>query len=78
VTKRWTQTVPYLLQHLKEGEKMLIHCAAGYGRTGMMTAALLVAMGVDPEKAIALVRTARPGTIETPEQEAFIRNLQGL
>jgi len=78
VTKRWTQTVPYLLQHLKEGKKMLIHCAAGYGRTGMMTAALLVAMGVDPEKAIALVRTARPGTIETPEQEAFIRNLQGL
>jgi len=78
VIQRWAETVPQLLQHLQEGQKVVIHCAAGYGRTGMMTAALLVAMGVDAEKAIALVRAARPGTIETPEQEAFIRGLQGL
>jgi ADP-ribosyl-[dinitrogen reductase] hydrolase len=76
VTRRWTQTVPQLLQYLQEGQKVVIHCAAGYGRTGMMTAALLVAMGVDAQTAIALVRAARPGTIETPEQEAFICNLQ--
>jgi ADP-ribosyl-[dinitrogen reductase] hydrolase len=78
VTKRWSQTVPSLLAHLQKGQKVLIHCAAGYGRTGMMTAALLVAMGVDAEKAIESVRSARPGTIETPEQEAFIRSLQTL
>ena len=78
VTKRWAEALPQLLQYLQEGQKVVIHCAAGYGRTGMMTAALLVAMGVDAEQAIALVRAARPGTIETPDQETFIRGLQGL
>jgi protein-tyrosine phosphatase len=76
VTTRWLKTVPHLLQHLKDGENILIHCAAGFGRTGMMSAALLVAMGVASEKAIRLVRASRPGTIETPGQEAFIQNLQ--
>ena len=78
VTTRWMQTVPSLLQYLKEGKNVLIHCAAGFGRTGMMSATLLVAMGVDPERAITLVRSSRPGTIETPEQEAYIRNVQAL
>lgn len=77
VTMRWAETVPQLLQHLQAGQRVVIHCAAGYGRTGMMTAALLVAMGIDAEKAIAVVRAARPGTIETLEQEAFIRGLPG-
>lgn len=75
VAERWKQAAPSLLAHLQKGHKVLIHCAAGYGRTGMMTAALLVAMGVDAEKAIKNVRSARPGTIETAEQEAFIRSL---
>jgi uncharacterized protein (DUF486 family) len=52
------------------GKQLVIHCAAGYGRTGMMAAALLVAMGVDSEEAIAREREARPGSIETPGQEA--------
>lgn len=76
VAELWAQTVPSLLAHLQKGQKVLIHCAAGYGRTGMMTAALLVAMGIDAEKAIESVRSARPGTIETSEQEAFIQSLQ--
>ena len=76
VTRRWTQTVPQLLEYLHGGRKVVIHCAAGYGRTGMMTAALLVAMGVDASSAIALVRAARAGTSETPEQGAFIYSLQ--
>jgi ADP-ribosyl-[dinitrogen reductase] hydrolase len=78
VAERWAQTMPSLLTHLQKGQKILIHCAAGYGRTGMMTATLLVAMGIDAEKAIKNVRLVRPGTIETPEQEAFIRSLQTL
>jgi ADP-ribosyl-[dinitrogen reductase] hydrolase len=78
VAEHWAQTMPSLLTHLQKGQKILIHCAAGYGRTGMMTATLLVAMGIDAEKAVENVRLVRPGTIETPEQEAFIRSLQTL
>ena len=32
----------------------------------------LLGLGLDPGAAIAAVRTARPGAIETPDQEAFI------
>lgn len=76
VTESWMMAVPQLLKYLEKGQRVVIHCAAGYGRTGMMTATLLVAMGVDAHTAIALVRSARPGAIETPEQEAFVCNLQ--
>ena len=46
-----------------------VHCGAGIGRTGTVLAAVLVAEGSDADEAIAVVRAARPGSIETPEQE---------
>ena len=45
------------------------HCRGGLGRAGMISARLLVESGVEPEVAIAKVRAARPGAIETREQE---------
>ncbi len=67
-------SIPKLLSELESRHDLLIHCAGGLGRTGMMSAVLLVAMGKKPEEAIAIVRKARPGSIETPEQEAFVKN----
>jgi protein-tyrosine phosphatase len=52
---------------------VLVHCAAGLGRTGTLAALLLVEGGLEPEAAIARVRQARPGTLETADQEAFVR-----
>ena len=49
-----------------------IHCGAGYGRTGTVLAAYLVAGGISPSEAIAKVREMRPGSIETIEQERAI------
>jgi ADP-ribosyl-[dinitrogen reductase] hydrolase len=68
----WAALEAGLLAQLSSGEHVLVHCAAGLGRTGTMVAKLLVAMGVEGEAAIALVRTARPGTIETEVQRAFV------
>ena len=45
------------------------------GRGGTIAARLLVELGVKPDKAIADVRTARPGAIETPGQERFVRGI---
>jgi atypical dual specificity phosphatase len=58
---------------LARGEKILVHCGAGYGRTGTFLACLLVTDGVDPEEAMRRVREKRPGSIETRGQEAFVR-----
>lgn len=70
---RWRAALPNLLRRLSDGEAILIHCAAGLGRTGMMAATLLIASGETPDAAITRIRQARPGTIETAAQEAFVR-----
>ena len=48
----------------------------GLGRTGMIAARILVEMGLSAELAIKSVREARPGTIETAAQEAYVRTLE--
>ena len=58
---------------LAAGEKVIIHCLAGLGRTGMMAARLLVDIGVPPETAIADVRRVRPRAIQTNAQEDYVR-----
>lgn len=52
---------------------VVVHCAAGIGRTGTVLACYLVSLGADPSAAIDQIREQRPGSIETPEQEAVVR-----
>jgi ADP-ribosyl-[dinitrogen reductase] hydrolase len=61
---------------LAQGQRVVVHCAAGLGRTGTVAAVLLVAQGLEPQLAIAQVRQARPGTLETAQQEAFVHALR--
>ena len=72
----WQQIKESILAALARRETVLLHCAAGLGRTGMMAACLLVACGQTPAAAIAQVRAARPGTIETEAQAAFIQDVR--
>jgi protein-tyrosine phosphatase len=50
-----------------------MHCRGGSGRAGMIAARLLAETGVDLNEAMARVRAVRPGGIETPAQEDWVR-----
>ena len=73
-TKAWSALETILSERLKNGGSVLIHCRAGFGRSGMMAARLLIACGSPPDDAVKTVRNARPGTIETPAQLDWARN----
>jgi len=51
---------------------VVIHCAAGMGRTGVVLACYFIDKGLNATNAIARVRRLRPGSIETEEQEEAV------
>lgn len=57
---------------LEAGERALVHCRAGLGRTGTLLACYLVRHGFTAEGAIRGIRSLRPWSVETPEQEAAV------
>jgi len=55
------------------GRTVVVACFGGFGRTGTAVGCLLVDARLSADDAIALVRTTRPGTIETRSQEGFVQ-----
>lgn len=70
--RRWRESGRELRFLLNDGLPIALHCRGGKGRTGTVAARLLVELGTPPAQAIARVRSARPGSIETREQEKFV------
>jgi protein-tyrosine phosphatase len=64
--------VERILASARASETVVIHCKGGLGRTGTAAACCLVALGYEAARAIAIVRAARPGTVERAKQERFI------
>ena len=71
----WTSVAPLIHALLDKGEGVAMHCRAGLGRTGTVAARILIERGLPWRQAMACVRLARPGAIETPAQEAYLEGL---
>jgi protein-tyrosine phosphatase len=54
---------------------VLVHCNAGLGRTAVVLASLLKTHGLAGDPVTELRRIYRPGAMEEPVQEAFVRTL---
>ena len=58
------------------GKRILIHCAGGVNRSGLLAAAALIRDGMGAVEAVKTVRARRPGALINPE---FVRLLtEGL
>lgn len=71
--ENWQVEGQQIIASIAAGERVLLHCLAGLGRTGMIAARLLVDMGMSAEQAIVEVRRLRPRAIQTSEQEEYVR-----
>lgn len=64
---------------LRDGEKTVVHCNAGMGRTGTVLACIMVLKyDLSAEDAIKLLRGKRKGSIQTFKQEDGVREFEKL
>ncbi len=74
----WPAAGPMLRAHLLAGRSILLHCLGGLGRTGTVAAMLLAELGEAPDAAVAAIRRARPGALETAAQAAYALAIRPL
>ncbi len=65
---RWPEVSAAARRHLGRGGRVLVHCFAGCGRSGMVALRLLVELGEGPEAALARLRAVRPCAVQTEAQ----------
>ncbi|MCB9601672.1 MAG: ATP-binding cassette domain-containing protein [Sandaracinus sp.] len=58
------------------GQRVVVHCLAGLGRTGTVLAMYAIWRGTSAVDAIELVRTLRPRTIQSDEQVRFLEGFE--
>ena len=75
-TQQLAQIAQFIETQKSHSHSVLVHCGEGKGRTGTVLAAYLVYNGMRADEAIQLVREKRPGSIQTAEQEAAIREFE--
>lgn len=65
--------VKFIDSKIQEGKRIVAHCYAGMGRTNLMLASYFVYLGMEPDKALDLVKEKRPYQSINEEQEEALR-----
>jgi protein-tyrosine phosphatase len=60
-----------IARRLENGDQLLIHCAAGIGRTGLLAMLVVMILGEDRSTALEIVEAAG-GNPETSAQQSFL------
>lgn len=76
VEERHRKLVDEIVEALEGGRTVVIHCLGGMGRTGLVAATVLVALGYSAQEAIRFVQEARPGTIENEAQIGYVEGFE--
>ncbi|MDT8423336.1 MAG: dual specificity protein phosphatase family protein [Desulfuromonadales bacterium] len=70
------QIIKLIRAEIQQQQRVALHCQAGLGRAGTVSACFLVAGGSTSEDAMLFVRWVRQGAIQSREQEMFILNFE--
>jgi len=79
--ERWVGIGLRLMKTLTGGGRVVVHCRGCLVRSGIVVALLLIEAGMDSRDAVDAVdavREARPGDIETIQQEAYVRGYRAM
>ncbi len=71
------QLLSRLYHNLLDGKRIAVHCRGGIGRSGLITASLLIKNGMSATAALKAVSNARRAEVpDTCEQWEWVQNLQ--
>jgi hypothetical protein len=74
--ERVNELADWLYGRWSRGETVLARCQAGWNRSGLVLALVLVRAGMAPDDAIALLRDERsPHALSNPDFEAYVRRV---
>jgi len=76
--KQLMEGTTWVNERTKKGERVLIHCEYGVGRSVLLTCAVLITQGMDASTALDLVKQQRGQADPNPQQIAQLREFEAI